>query len=149
MTDKADETFRIIQLNVATMAETKNSAEFRSFTNKVEDTEADCVTCQELNRVWHRLPETDRLHERFRGTFAALHLCESRYSNDHFAMGSTQYGGTMVASINAAAHAIHSVGNRASDFTGLGRWSATRYAGKFGKALRVISALGTTGGTER
>ena len=46
----------------------------------------------------------------------------------------------MVMSVGPAAHAIHSVGHRAYDPKGLGRWSATRFAGKYGKALRVISA---------
>ena len=140
MQDKAEDTFRFVQLNVGNMAEKRNSAQFRAFTGKVEEVQADCVACQELNCVWHRLPEADRLYERFRGVFEAVHLCEGRYHNDAFARGSHQYGGTMVMSVGPAAHAIHSVGYRAYDPKGLGRWSATRFAGKYGKALRVISA---------
>ena len=142
MTEKADDTFRIVQLNNATMAETKNSAEFCSFTNKLEDTRTDFVTCRELNRMWHRLPEVDRLYERFRGTLETIHLCESRYASDMFATRSTQYGGTMVASINAAVHAIHSVGHRSLDPKGLGDGPGPN-AGKHGKALRVVFGVQT------
>ena len=122
------------------MAEKGNSAEFRAFVHKLEELEADVVTCQELNRAWHRLPETDRLRERFRGAFESVHLCESRYENDVFAVGSKQYGGTMVMGINSACHSVHNNNMRDYDKKGLGRWSATRFAGKYGKGVRVVSA---------
>ena len=136
---KHSDSFRVVQLNIATMAERGNSAEFRANLAQFTDLEADCITLQELNRVWHRLPERDRLFERFRGAFEAIHICEGRYKNDSFASGSLQYGGTAVLSLDSTAHQIHSSQGRSYDSTGLARWVATRLAGKNGVAVRVVS----------
>ena len=35
--DKAEDTFRFVQLNIGNMAEKRNSAEFRAFRGKVEE----------------------------------------------------------------------------------------------------------------
>ena len=137
---KKREHFRLLQLNMGTMPEHANSEEFRTLTGQLDRFQVDCVTGQELNRNWGKMREEDRLFERFRGAFEAVHINESRYRNDMFAVGSKQYGGTAVFSINSAAHRLHTEQPKDNDPLELGRWTSTRLIGKRGKGIRVVSA---------
>jgi len=103
----------------------------------VNSSEVDILALSETNVGWHRLPIHQRLHERTRGWWEALHLSLGYYSSDPLARSAFQPGGTAVLSINQAAHRVHSSG---SDLSGLGRWTWTRYSGKGHVALRVVSA---------
>ena len=132
--------FRLLQLNLGTMAAKGDSEEFRTFTGQLDRMQVDCLTGQEINRDWSRMQEKDRLHERFRGVFETIHVTESRYKNEFFTTGSRQFGGTAVFHFNSAAHRIHTEKQRGIDPKGLGRWSSTRLAGKRGRGIRIISA---------
>ena len=112
LSSKQEDVFRLLQINLGTLAEEADSDSFRGLVGVLTDLDVDCVTCQELNRAWNRLPECDRLFERFRGAFEAIHISESRYHNKVFARGSLQYGGTAVFSVNSAAHRVHNVHQR-------------------------------------
>ena len=96
----------------------------------------DIVGLSEVNVHWKLLNPTQRLPERTFGWFESLHLSLA-YLHDWPAATASQVGGRLVWSINRGAHRVMEHG---FDSTLMGRWCWTRYRGRGGRTLRVISA---------
>lgn len=95
----------------------------------------DVVGLTENNLNWQKVPVQNRLHERTRGWFEALHLTTAYYQAFN---GISEFlpGGVSLWSMKQAAHRVMESGR---DATGLGRWVWTRYRGR-GVTLRIVAA---------
>jgi len=89
----------------------------------------------ETNVAWHRIPSTQRLHARTSEWFEARHLSVA-WNLQEDPVSPSQYGGTAILSLNQMAYHVATSG---SDDTGLGHWAWTRFRGKQGSFIRVIS----------
>jgi len=136
-TPKPDSTLRICFQNVGGIPHDNVHIKNSQIISFVNSSETDILALSEINVGWRHLPIHQRMHERTRGWWEALHLSLGYYQSDPLVQSAFQPGGTAVLSINQAAHRVHSSG---SDISGLGRWSWTRYSGKGEVALRVVSA---------
>ena len=98
--------------------------------------EADVFAGTEINVHWRMLAEDDRLYTRTQTWFQALHLSLA-YNVTQYPPSPSQYGGVGIFSINKACHRVLT---RGQDPSNLGRWAWTRYRGKDGLALRIVTA---------
>jgi len=98
--------------------------------------EFDIFGIAETNIDWRLVDEDMRLNSRTRQWWESLHLS---FAHNTTFPGSRvcKYGGTALFSIDKAAHCAF---QRGSDETKLGRWCWTRYKGKNGHTLTVITA---------
>jgi hypothetical protein len=51
LSSKQEDVFRLLQINLGTLAEEADSDSFRGLIGVLTDLGVDCVTCQELNRA--------------------------------------------------------------------------------------------------
>ena len=100
------------------------------------DTRSDVVCLNEPGRYWRNISPADAVPERFRGFWKALHASVA-YNTTAQQIENSQPGGAITLSVNQAAHRAY---GRGYDDTGLGRWAWTRYRGKNGASLRIVSA---------
>lgn len=97
----------------------------------------DIIGLSEINVHWKSIPAAHRLAERTVGWFESLHLSYT-YMKYWPTNSPSQVGGTLIWSINKAAHRAEKA--KESDTSGMGRWCSTTFNGKNGRRLRVISA---------
>jgi hypothetical protein len=97
----------------------------------------DVVGLSECNVYWPHLPIHQRLPERTLGWFETLHLSLAYLQEWHDIHTAYQVGGVLLWSLNRMAHRVMEKG---SDIRGLGRWCWTKYRGKNGTTLRIVSA---------
>jgi len=90
----------------------------------------------ETNLDWRLLPEDSKLHTRTKSWWTSLHISHA-FNYTRPPIQPLQYGGTAIFSINKAAHRVMDKGQDASS---LGRWCWTKYRGRNGHTLRVVSA---------
>ena len=102
----------------------------------VKQNDMDVIGLSECNLNWKHIQPADRLEERTIGWFESLHISTAYYAT-YNTVQPYQFGGVSLWSVNQAAHRVMSKG---VDTTGLGRWSWTRYRGRNGITLRVVSA---------
>ena len=97
---------------------------------------AQAIGLTESNVQWNKVPAYARLHERTMGWFEALGI-NSAYYDKHDVGSAFQPGGVSLWSIGVGVHRTQSTGH---DTSGLGRWAWTRYRGRQGIHLRVVTA---------
>lgn len=96
----------------------------------------DAVGISECNVHWKMVPIQFCLPERTRGWWESMHLNTAYYSAFQ-GLVRHQAGGVSLWSINKGAHRVMESG---VDARGLGRWAWTRYRGKQGINLRLVTA---------
>jgi hypothetical protein len=108
---------------------------FRARSKKMK---VDVVLVTETDVHWQSVQVENRLRERTRGWWEAIHIRSAYYKAYRTSRGSAkQYGGTAIFSINKAVHRVMASGE---DPTGLARWTWTLYRGKNGITLRLVAA---------
>ena len=110
----------------------KNDALYRSMTNK----KFDIVGFSEVNCNWSAIRQNNRWRERTRGWWETSHTSIGYNMNDCIRT-TFQPGGTLLQSIDRAAHRVIKSGN---DGSRLGRWSWTRFRGRHDITTTVICA---------
>ena len=125
----APNVLRVVVMNVGRfpldVQESKNKAVF----NFIKEHKVDVISFTECNVHWKGVPTADRLEERTRGWFEALHMSTAYFKKwgEGQVSPKEQYGEVSLWSINKAAHRVTSKGE---DPLGLGRWTWTRYQGR-------------------
>lgn len=102
--------------------------------NILEDVQADAAALAETNTNWKALQPYDRLYERTRGWFSALHISNA-YASDFPALSANQAGGTAIFTLKDN---VHYVMEKSAD--PWGRWCSTKFQGIANLSFRVISA---------
>ena len=102
----------------------------------IDQHQFDVIGLSECNVHWRKVAADERLPERTLGWFETLHM-SSAYMLNWLPSTPFQVGGVQLWSINKGAHRVMQSGN---DSSTMGRWCWTRYRGKNGTTLRVISA---------
>ena len=97
---------------------------------------AQAIGLTECNVHWKKVPAFARLHKRTMGWFEALGI-NTAYFERYAAGAPFQPGGVSLWSIGVGVHRTQSTGQ---DSSGLGRWAWTRYRGRHGINLRVVTA---------
>ena len=97
----------------------------------------DIMGFQEINLNWSALPTKDQWEERVLGWWESNHVSVKAFNTQEEVQTATQPGGCMVVSANKAKQHFIECG---IDPTGLGRWTWTRYRGRYDVTLRVVSA---------
>ena len=97
---------------------------------------AQAIGLTECNVHWKKVPAFARLHDRTLGWFEALGI-NTAYHEKYAAGSIFQPGGVSLWSIGVGFHRTQSTGQ---DPSGLGRWAWTRYRGRQGIHLRVVTA---------
>jgi len=126
---------RFLFQNVNGLNPDLNNPKLDSVHEFVVGSNADVFCMSETNVAWHWLPSTQRLHARTSEWFEARHLSVA-WNLQEDPVSPSQYGGTAILSLNQMAY--HVAASR-SDDTGLGRWAWTRFWGKQGAFIHVIS----------
>jgi hypothetical protein len=98
------------------------------------DTKADIIALAELNLSWKLINPHDRLPERTRGWFKAVHITQS-YPFQFPAVTPHLAGGTALLTMDES---VHRVVDREVDE--MGRWASTSLRGIKGRKVRLISA---------
>lgn len=136
---KESDTFRIGSINIHTIPKYNDDDRKKNdhIREKINEYQLDTVAFQEVNTNWFMVEESQRWNQRTRDWWEARHTSVAFNTWD---IGSEEFqpGGTMVTSINKAAHRV--ISGREVDPTRLGRWSSTLYRGKNNIRTRVISA---------
>jgi len=83
----------------------------------------------EANLDWRLLPEDSKLHARTKSWWTSLHISHA-FNYTRPPIQPLQYGGK----------AAHRVMDKGQDASGLGHWCWTKYRGRNGQTLRVVSA---------
>ena len=133
---KTEDTLRVGLLNHGGYSATKDSSKDKLLRQYVQRYHFDIIGLTESNQHWKNVPIEDRLPERTRGWWEAIHLNTSYYY-DFPIKHKFQPGGVSMWSLDKAAHRVMSSG---ADPTGLGRWVSTTYRGKQGISLRAVTA---------
>ena len=134
---RKDKILRIGQININGITETKDSEKDTRIRQAINEYGFQIVGIQETNRCWHLLDEEDRWYNRIKGWWETSHSSVAYNTKDGELATAFQPGGSIVLSINAAAHRVMEMGR---DCTGLGRWSWTKLRGKHNVTLKIISA---------
>ena len=95
----------------------------------------DIIAINETNKNWKLIPHEQRPWRTLTGIWQSVHINMNHNTMDLVA-DKFQPGGTGVISTNSYAHRVMEKGK---DSSGLGRWSYTKYRGKDGMNLVVIS----------
>jgi len=90
----------------------------------------------EMNTDWRCMPEDHKLYNRTKGWRDTLHI-STVFNITTTATNPKWFGGTALFSINKAAHRAVDKG---ADPTNLGRWCWTRFQGRNGHTLCILSA---------
>lgn len=133
---KQDGILRVGLLNHGGFSVQAGSTKDKLLLQYIRKYDFDIIALTESNQHWKNVPIEERLPERTRGWWEAMHLNTSYYK-DFPVKNKFQPGGVSLWSLNQAAHRVMSADE---DPTGLGRWSSTRYRGKLGISVRAVSA---------
>ena len=136
MGPKPPNTLRVVVQNISGFPLHGSHVKNRQIMGFINSNTVDICAMSELNVCWHLLPLHERLHERTLGWWETLHISHG-YNRVTNSSSGYQKGGVAIFSINTAAHRVIQSGQ---DPSGLGRWVWTRYRGRHGIVLRVISA---------
>ena len=98
------------------------------------DHQIDVFGMAEMNKYWPKIEEKNGLYEQTWKWFKSIHT-SCAYNRMEVPETVRQSGGTALFSIDQAAHRAETKGNDP-----LGRWCWTRYRGKGGITLRIVSA---------
>ena len=105
--------------------------EIQTYVSKLK---LDVFGISECNIAWKNMPIHNRLAERTRGWWEAMHV-NTAYFETYPSRSKSQAGGVSLWSINKGAHRVLDCGK---DPSGLGRWAWTRYRGRQGVTLRIV-----------
>ena len=136
MRQKLPNTLRVVIQTISGFPVHHRHVKNRQIISFINANNVDICAMSEMNVCWHLLPIHERLHERTLGWWETLHISHGYNRNSRVGVA-YQKGGVAIFSINNAAHRVIQTGH---DPSGLGRWSWTRYRGRNGVILRVISA---------
>jgi len=136
MRQKLPNTLRVVVQNISGFPLHNGHIKNRQILSFINSNTVDVCAMTETNVCWHLLPVHERLHERTIGWWETLHISQG-YNRNSRVGAAYQKGGVTIFSINTAANRVIQSGQ---DTTGLGRWTWTRYRGRNGVVLRVISA---------
>ena len=136
MRQKLPNTLRVVVQNISGFPLHNGHIKNRQILSFINSNTVDVCALTETNVCWHLLPVHERLHERTIGWWETLHISQG-YNRNSRVGAAYQKGGVTIFSINTAANRVIQSGQ---DTTGLGRWTWTRYRGRNGVVLRVISA---------
>jgi len=132
---KDEHVFRLFSQNANGISPFAESAEDQLFRENFQYSQANVTAISELNIHWRNVTEENKLPSRMATWFESNHQ-NITYNTTHKPQGTYQIGGTAIFSVNKACHRIMKKG---SDPSGLGRWCWTRYRGRDGLTLRVVS----------
>jgi hypothetical protein len=122
-------------LNVGGLRESNSDPKNQHVKHFLTSTQAHVACLSEINPNWRHIPVNQRLPERTLGWWEAIHI-----STAHFATFETtesyQFGSISLWSLNYTAHGVKDTDR---DSTGLGRWAWTRYRGREGVTLRIVT----------
>jgi hypothetical protein len=127
--------FRVAATNVGCLPSDKDDIKHQHFLQLLKATDADIHGISEVGRNWSKTKHSQSWNERMKGEFETLKT--SLAWNMHEVGGSSfQWGGTGLLTTGPMVTAWFESGR---DPTNLGRWSWSRYRGKEGLILRVVS----------
>ena len=132
---KSSDCFRIGLLNPNGLPVKGTDIKNKILRDYINQTQLDSVCLSECNIHWKQLPIDQRLHERTLGWWECLHT-NTAYYDTYKTSATQQAGGVSLWSIDKGAHRVMEHGR---DSRGLGRWVWTRYRGKQGINLRVVT----------
>ena len=97
----------------------------------------DVMGIQETNVCWHKMQNKHKIWDRFRG-WKECGSCKVSvaYNSIDTISAKSQYGGTSLITMDMLAHRLIDSG---VDDTNLGRWAWSRYRGKEGRVLQIVS----------
>ena len=135
--NRKEKILRLCHLNVNGIPELKDDVKNDSLRQAINEHEIQILGLSETNRCWHLLEEENRWKPRIKGWWESAQSTIAYNMNDGELSTPFQPGGTMILSLNDAAHKVAEIGR---DDTGLGRWCWTKYRGKHEVTLKVICA---------
>ena len=130
------EVFRIGVLNVGGLMADGYGAKMEELRIYLTKLRLDSIGLTECNVHWKMVPVHKCLPERTRGWWEALQITTA-YFESYPVLARNQVGGVSLWSINKGAHRVMECGK---DRRGLGRWVWTRYWGRGGVNVRVVTA---------
>jgi hypothetical protein len=128
--------FRVGFWNCGGFPQFNSNAKNTAIRSWINDNKFDVIGFSECNIHWKLLPPDQRLHERTFGWFETRHIATA-YCMEWPETSPYQVGGVSLWSINKGAHHVISSG---TDPSQMGRWCWTRYRGRNGRVIRIISA---------
>ena len=128
--------FRIGVLNVGGLLAEGYGAKMQELRTYITKLRLDAIGLTECNVHWKMVPVQHSLPERTRGWWECLKLVTAYYE-DYPVLAKNQVGGVSLWSLNKGAHRVMECGK---DQRGLGRWVWTRYRGRGGVNVRVVTA---------
>jgi hypothetical protein len=130
----ADDNFRIIFWNCGGFLNDRTHPKNYLIRNTLINVKADVAALAEINTCWKALQPFDRLYERTRGWFLALHISHA-YASEFPSVSANQAGGTLIFTLEDS---VHNVVEKTADRWG--RWCSTKFRGIQGASFRIISA---------
>jgi hypothetical protein len=132
--DSSTDNFRIIFWNCGGFPNDRTHPKNNLIRNTLTDVKADVAALAETNTFWKALHPFDRLYERTRGWFSALHISHA-YASEFPSVTANQAGGTLIFTLDDN---VHYVMEKTADRWG--RWCSTKFRGTQGSTFRIISA---------
>lgn len=131
--------FRIANINLDNLPKEMNKDKDEQLFRAIVQYDINILTMQELGLNWSRVSRDHSWHERVKEYLKqdASQTKSKMSHNIHDKTGEPdQWGGTGIMAYGKIAKFAMGAG---SDPSGLGRWTWTRYRGKHGMALRIVS----------
>ena len=122
-------------LNIGGFPVDGHSAKLEELRLYLSNCKLDSIGLTECNAHWKMIPVHYNMAERTRGWWENMHINIAYYA-EYKSLSKQQAGGVCQWSINKGAHRVMEVGQ---DTRGLGRWAWTRYRGRNGVSLRVVT----------
>ena len=136
--EKLDGSIRIAFQNINGFGFDKEEVKFQRIFNFLAKYKIDKLGVAEANVFWPKINVKKRLWDRTRGWFEGLSINTAYNTNDVNISKRYQPGGVASFTTNKLAYKIFGK-NNGQDESNLGRWVWTKYQGKDGKILRVVT----------
>jgi hypothetical protein len=127
--------FRVGILNIGSFLVDGHSAKLEELRLYLSNCKLDSIGLTECNAHWKMIPVHYSMAERTKGWWEKMHVNIAYYA-EYKSLSKHQAGGVCQWSINKGAHRAMEV---RQDTRGLGRWVWTRYRGRNGVLLRVVT----------
>ena len=133
---KEEGTLRLAFQNINGFGLSKEKIKDKQLFDFLKEEEVDMMGMAEANICWPKADQKNRLWDRTRGWFECSNVNYAHNTLEPRISTLSQPGGVASIIVDKLAHKVDASGK---DFTGLGRWTWTKFKGKNNMHLRVIT----------